>query len=69
MIGPDRRPTARASIFFCLWLAVCAAVTKAPPWLKAGADDPTIVRELRECETQASDAFASERTIIDKKLV
>lgn len=68
MIGPDRRPTAWASIFICLGLAVCAAPTKAPPWVKAGAGDPTIVRELRECETQASDAFVSERAIIDKKV-
>jgi hypothetical protein len=68
MIRPDKRLAARASIFICLGLAVCAAPTKAPPWVKAGADDSTIGRELRECEAQANDTFASERAIIDKKV-
>jgi hypothetical protein len=68
MIGPDRNLTAWASIFICLGLTACAAPTKEAPWVKAGADDSTILRELRECETQANDAFASERAIIDKKV-
>ena len=68
MIGPDRRLAARASIFICLGLAVCAAPAKAPHWVKAGADDSTIEREVHECEAQANDTFASERAIIDKKV-
>jgi hypothetical protein len=68
MIRPDRRLVAWASISICLGLAVCAAPPKALPWVKAGADDATIVRELHECEAQANDAFASERAIIDKKV-
>jgi hypothetical protein len=49
-------------------LAVCAAPpTKTPHWVKAGADDPTIERDVHECEARANDAFASERAIIDQK--
>ena len=67
MIGPARRQTPWASLLICLGLAVFVAPTKPPHWVKAGADDPTMERELHECEAQANDAFASERSIIDKK--
>jgi hypothetical protein len=68
MIGGNKRPTVWASIFICLGLAVCAAPPKPPSWVKAGADDPTMVRELHECEAQANDVFARERAIIDNKV-
>jgi hypothetical protein len=68
MIGADRQLVACGSILICLGLVACAAPTKPPHWVKAGADDPTIEREAHECEAQANDVFASERKIIDKKV-
>jgi hypothetical protein len=66
MIKP--RPAAWTSILICLGLAVCGAPPQAPHWVKAGPDDPTIEREVYECEAQANNAFASQRAVIDKKV-
>ena len=65
MIGLDRLPQAVVSVFVCLGLAVCVAPTTPPRWLKAGADDATTERELRDCNEQASGILASEQEIID----
>jgi hypothetical protein len=48
----------------CLLLTVCAGQTPtAIDWVKAGADDQTISRELADCNAQANAALASEQGI------
>lgn len=56
-------PSAGAA-FGCLVLTVCAGQTPtATNWVKAGADDQTIARELADCNAQANSALASEQGI------
>ena len=63
MIG-DRGLRAVAALFGPVLLAVCAApATTEVRWVKTGADDETISRELRDCNEQANSALASERGI------
>jgi hypothetical protein len=64
----NRRLQAAASLFICPILSACAAPTKPPGWLKAGAEDASIKRELRDCNRQASGALASEQEIINAML-
>ena len=53
-----------AALFGPVLLAVCAApATTEVRWVKTGADDETISRELRDCNEQANSALASERGI------
>jgi alkylation response protein AidB-like acyl-CoA dehydrogenase len=48
----------------CLLLTVCAGQTRtATTWVKTGADDQTIARELADCNAQANAALASEQGI------
>jgi hypothetical protein len=47
----------------CLWLTVCAGQTTKVEWVKAGADDQTVARELQDCNTQAGAALANEAGI------
>jgi hypothetical protein len=64
MIARDPRFCAVAGVLFCLLLAVCAApATTEVRWVKTGADDETVSRELRDCNTQANAALANERGI------
>jgi hypothetical protein len=49
-------------IFGCLSLAVCTSTTEVR-WVKTGADDQTITRELRDCNAQATAALANEHGI------
>ena len=64
MIGRDTPLRAAAGVSLCLLLAVCAApATTEVRWVKTGADDETISRELRDCNAQANAALASERGI------
>ena len=59
---PCWRP--RAAILGCLLLTVCTAeTTTATRWVKMGADDQTISRELRDCNAQANAALANEQGI------
>ena len=45
---------AAAGMFCCLLLTVCTAHTPvATGWVKTGADDATITRELQDCNSQA----------------
>jgi hypothetical protein len=62
MTYPDARRRA-AAIAVCLLLSVCAAPTTEVRWVKAGADDAAISRELQDCNSQANAALASERGI------
>ena len=68
MTGRDYRrrlPTAIVALA-CLWLTVCAQQAPTPAvtqWVKSGADDQTVVRELRDCNAQAQAALASEQGI------
>src|SRR6516162_9341794 len=64
MIGGGTPLRAVAGVSLCLLLAVCAApATTEVHWVKTGADDETISRELRDCNSQANAALASERGI------
>jgi hypothetical protein len=48
----------------CLMLTACAGQgPTATNWVKAGADDQTITRELADCNAQANAALANERGI------
>jgi hypothetical protein len=66
MIDREEGPCwhARAAILGCLLLTVCTAeTTRATRWVKMGADDQTISRELRDCNAQANAALANEQGI------
>ena len=53
-----------AALFGPVLLAVCAApATTEVRWVKTGADDEAISRELRDCNAQANAALANERGI------
>ena len=53
-----------SALFGPLLLAVCAApATTEVQWVKAGADDQTVFRELRDCTAQANAAAANEHGI------
>jgi hypothetical protein len=58
---PCWRP--RAAILGCLLLMACAGETTMTRWVKMGADDQTISRELRDCNAQANAALANEQGI------
>jgi hypothetical protein len=55
----------RAVAAFCgpLLLTVCTSGPTTVRWVKAGADDETIARELRDCNARADAAQANERGI------
>ena len=60
----DRGLRGLSALFGPLLLAVCTApATTEVKWVKAGADDQAISRELRDCNAQANAAAASERGI------
>jgi hypothetical protein len=62
MVRP-RLPAALATLG-CLWLTVCTGqTTTTVRWVKTGADDQTVARELSDCNAQANAALASERGI------
>src|SRR5215471_20784446 len=64
MIGRDDRVgLAAAGICGCLLLTACTAQTTTIRWVKTGADDQTISRELQDCNAQANAALASEQGI------
>src|SRR5882757_3861051 len=52
---PCWRP--RAAILGCLLLMACAGETTTTRWVKMGADDQTISRELGDCNAQANAAL------------
>ena len=53
-----------ATLIGPLLLAVCAAPTTTEVrWVKAGASDETVSRELRDCNAQADAALTSEQRI------
>jgi hypothetical protein len=64
-INIDRRSlTTAAAALGCLLLTVCAGQTPtATNWIKTGADDQTIARELGDCNAQANAALANEQGI------
>jgi hypothetical protein len=48
----------------CLMLTVCTAQTTTTiTWVKAGADDRAVARELSDCNAQANAALANEQGI------
>jgi hypothetical protein len=63
MIHDDTSLRAAAAALVCLLLTVCAAPATETSWVKAGADDATVSRELRDCNAQANAALANERGI------
>jgi len=58
-----RRLPAAAAALGCLMLTVCTGQTTTTNWVKAGADDQTIARELDDCNAQANAALANEQGI------
>jgi alkylation response protein AidB-like acyl-CoA dehydrogenase len=59
-----RRLSAIGAAACCLLLTVCAGQTPtATNWVKTGADEQTIARELADCNAQANAALASEQGI------
>jgi len=59
-----RRFPAAAAALGCLLITACAwQSTTEVRWVKAGADDQTIARELDDCTAQAGAALANERGI------
>ena len=53
-----------AAALGCLVLTVCAGeTTTTTSWVKTGADEQTVARELRDCNDQANAALATERGI------
>jgi hypothetical protein len=58
-----RRLPAVAAGLCCLLLTFCTAQTTTTSWVKSGADDQTIIRELSDCNAQANAATASEQGI------
>ena len=66
MIADDDRPRLPAAMaaLACLMLTVCAGeVPATASWVKAGADEQTVARELRDCNAQANAALATEHGI------
>jgi hypothetical protein len=64
MVARETRLRAFAGVSLCILLAVCATpATTEVRWIKTGADDETVSRELRDCSAQANAALASERGI------
>jgi hypothetical protein len=65
MFVRDDRPhrPAAAAALYCLLLMACASQTTEIRWVKSGADDQTISRELQDCNAQASAALAREQGI------
>src|SRR3984893_19363152 len=60
----SRRLPAAGAALGCLLLTVCAGqTTTTTNWVKAGADDQTISRELADCNAQANAALANEQGI------
>src|ERR1700761_7758849 len=58
-----RLPVAGAALG-CLLLTVCGGQTPtATNWVKSGADDQTIARELADCNAQANAALATEQGV------
>jgi hypothetical protein len=66
MINRDDRlrPPRAAAVLGCLWLTVCSAqTTTTTEWVKTGADDQTVARELQDCNAQAGAALARQQGI------
>jgi hypothetical protein len=61
---PRRALSTAGAALNCLLLTVCAGQTPtATNWVKSGADDQTITRELADCNAQANAALANEQGI------
>jgi hypothetical protein len=59
-----RRLSAAGAALSCGLLTVCGGQNPtATNWVKAGADDQTIARELADCNAQANAALANEQGI------
>jgi hypothetical protein len=63
MMCRDACLRAVAAALICFLLTVCTAPATETRWVKSGADDATVSRELQDCSAQASAALASERGI------
>jgi len=68
MIGRDTPLRAVAGVSLCLLLAVCAApATTEVHWVKTGADDETISRELRGCNAHGGNWQFSGTSAIEQQ--
>jgi hypothetical protein len=59
----NRGLRATAALFAPLLVAVCTTAPTEVRWVKTGADNKAIARELQDCNAQADAALASERGI------
>ena len=59
----DRRGLRGLAALGPLFLAVCTTGPTEVRWVKTGADDQTIARELQDCNAQTDAALANERGI------
>ena len=63
MIVGKRHLVAAAGFLIFLQFVACGGTTTTTRWVKTGADEEAIARELRDCNQQANAALASERGI------
>ena len=59
----NRRCPISAAALGCLLVACTGQTTTTTNWIKVGADDQTIARELADCNAQANAALANEQGI------
>jgi hypothetical protein len=52
-----------AAVAACLLLAVCAGPPATTNWVKTGADDAAVSREIADCQAQANKALARQQGI------
>ena len=63
MMIRNRRCPISAAALGCLLVACTGQTTTTTNWIKVGADDQTIARELADCNAQANAALANEQGI------
>jgi len=64
IVKDHRRLSPAGAALGCLLLTACAGPTATTAtWVKTGADDQTVARELADCNAQANAALASEHGI------
>ncbi len=52
-----------AAVAACLLLTVCASPPATTNWVRAGADDATVSREIADCRAQANAALRNQQGI------
>ena len=64
IVKDHRRLSPAGAALGCLLLTACAGQTATTAtWVKTGADDQTVARELADCNAQANAALATEQGV------